>query len=84
MMDSATIDGRDFACVIFKDGTSRLVLIRECFRKGLFCLDGYSFPVGTKINLHGIPYKTNIEFSKKTIQRNGEKRVLWYLERAEF
>jgi len=83
-MDSATINGRDFASVTFKDGTNKLILIRECVRKGLFCIDGYSFPFGTKINLHGIPYKINNEFSKKKMQRNGEKRVLWYLERIEF
>jgi hypothetical protein len=83
-MNSATINGKDFASITYPDGKCVLKLVRGVMKDGLFCLEGYSFPFGTTINLNGIPYKINTQFTKKKFQRNGEKYVSWYLNKLEF
>jgi hypothetical protein len=69
-MNSATINGTDFASITYPDG--------------LYCLSGYHFPFGTTINLKGVPYEINKQFTKKKYKRNGEKLVCWYLNKLEF
>lgn len=83
-MNSATINGNDFASITYPDGKCVLKLVRQCMKKDLYAIDGYSFPFGSTINLKGIPYEINKEFTKKKMQRNGVKLVMWYLNKLEF
>ena len=83
-MNSATINGTDFASITYPDGKCELRKIRRVMKDGLYCLSGYHFPFGTTINLKGVPYEINKQFTKKKYKRNGEKLVCWYLNKLEF
>ena len=83
-MNSATINGKDFASVTYPCGKKVLKLVKPVFKEGYFCLDGYKFPHGSTINLNGIPYKLDAEMTRKKFQVNNVKYVSWYLRKLEF